>query len=295
MATYKWMLRKGGKKEICPQCGKRRFVPYVLTADGVTPAGPEYGRCDREQSCGYFRYPGGDRYESNPLIYTESPKKMMTYDLPRWEVNNRNSLLKAFAPLVGQIEMEASMGLYCCGTAADGACIFPQFDGKKMRTAKAIMYDSKGHREKGNFGESLPVFWWHKAIGNIPPEGYEMRQCLFGQHLLSDNRFSDFPVWIAESEKTAVLMTATDTDETERLWLACGGSQMLKGAIDLSCLKGRDVVLVPDHGQYWNWLRTAEKNGWQCLDISTLPMADTLPAGYDIWDIREKQLKGGAR
>ena len=57
---YKWSLRKGGKKERCPQCGKLRFVPFVLTADPTVKAGTEYGRCDREQSCGYFRYPGGE-------------------------------------------------------------------------------------------------------------------------------------------------------------------------------------------------------------------------------------------
>ena len=45
---------------ICPKCGQRRFVPYVSTLDGKTLAGSEYGRCDREQSCGYQLYPGKD-------------------------------------------------------------------------------------------------------------------------------------------------------------------------------------------------------------------------------------------
>ena len=39
MANYKWMLRKGGKKERCPQCGRMRFVPFVLTADPSVKAG----------------------------------------------------------------------------------------------------------------------------------------------------------------------------------------------------------------------------------------------------------------
>ena len=57
--TYKWTLRHGGRKMRCPKCGQMRFVPYVLAADGVTLAGAEYGRCDREQNCGYQMYPGG--------------------------------------------------------------------------------------------------------------------------------------------------------------------------------------------------------------------------------------------
>ena len=295
--NYKWVLRKGGKKDICPSCGQRRFVPYVLAADGVTPAGREFGRCDREQSCGYFRYPGGERYESKPLLYAKTEElKTMEYQLPKWKITDDNTLRTAFAGLVGDADMVMAMAMYHCGTAADGSCIFPQYDGKSMRTAKAIRYGSDGHRMKGDDGESLPVYWWHKAPGNEPTEGHAMRQCLFGQHLLTISHFDGMPVWVVESEKTAVLMAATDTYETRRVWLACGGSQMLKGAIDLSCLNGRDVVLVPDNMQYWNWLRTAEANGWQCLDISVLPMADELPAGYDIWDVREAQMrKGGGR
>ena len=60
MTNYKWVLRKGSRKEICPNCGQKRFVPYVSAADGKTLAGAQYGRCDREQHCGYICYPSGD-------------------------------------------------------------------------------------------------------------------------------------------------------------------------------------------------------------------------------------------
>ena len=88
---------------------------------------------------------------------------------------------------------------------------------------------------------------------------------------------------------------AADHPGRNRLWLACGGSQMLKGAIDLMPLMGRDVTIVPDDGQYWNWRRTADAYGWRCLDIEPLKKYHRLPDGCDIWDCREAQLKGGAR
>ena len=72
MTQYKWMLRKGGRKERCPQCGKMRFVPFVLSADGKTKAGAEYGRCDRETSCGYFRYP--DRPVDTGKVIVRQPE-----------------------------------------------------------------------------------------------------------------------------------------------------------------------------------------------------------------------------
>ena len=66
---------------------------------------------------------------------------------------------------------------------------------------------------------------------------------------------------------------------------------MLKGAIDLSPLIGRDVTLVPDDGQYWNWKRTADAYGWQCVDIEPLKRRHNLPDGCDIWDCREAGLR----
>ena len=100
-------------------------------------------------------------------------------------------------------------------------------------------------------------------------------------------------MWVVESEKTAVLMTATDITEGRegRIWLACGGSQMLKGSIDLGCLNGRSVTLIPDDGQYWNWLRTAKQHGWTCIDIADLVIDADMPAGSDIWDLTEYRLK----
>ena len=96
--------------------------------------------------------------------------------------------------------------------------------------------------------------------------------------------------YTAMTVKTAVMMAATDHPGRNRLWLACGGSQMLKGAIDLMPLMGRDVTLIPDDGQYWNWRRTAEAYGWRCIDIAPLKTRHHLPDGCDIWDVTEQLL-----
>ena len=182
------------------------------------------------------------------------------------------------------------MERYHCGTGSHGECIYYQYDGTHVRTAKAILYGTDGHRIKVEDG-GLPVRWLHKSPTlRQYTAGKELHQCLFGQHLLA--QYPDKKVYVVEAEKTAVLMAATDHGRG-RLWIACGGSQMLKGAIDLSPLDGRDVRLIPDHGQYWNWRRTAELHGWRCIDISMLKKHHSLPDGCDIWDCREAQLKGG--
>lgn len=280
--TYKWSLRKGGRKEICPSCGKRRFVPFVLTADGVTPAGPEYGRCDREQSCGYFRYPSNNGWTEYTPPASKPRIKLKPYAFsaemfaPLNDDFTDNSLYEAYKDLIGGERLAEAFRRYRIQTGANGECIFPQYDGKVVRTAKAIMYGPDGHRMKDGDGGSLPVTWLHKASGIAG----ELKQCLFGQHLLDEEK--DNAVWVVESEKTAVLMSTVYDFIT---FVACGGSQMLKGAIDISCLEGRDVYLVPDNGQQWNWRRTAEAHGWDMV------ISDGMKDGEDIWDVNERRLR----
>ena len=294
--TYKWSLRKGGKQERCPQCGKMRFVPYVLTADPTVKAGPEYGRCNRENSCGYFRYPGSEVKAPTDREYVPEPPKepiLMPGEIAeRGWVSIDNSLLRAYIELVNPLRLRMVMETYHCGTGAHGECIYYQFDGTHVRTAKAILYGKDGHRLKTEDG-GLPVWWLHKSPTVAKyTAGRELRQCFFGQHLLQ--RYQTAKVYVVEAEKTAVMMAATDRPGRNRLWLACGGSQMLKGAIDLMPLIGRDVTLIPDDVQFWNWRRTADAYGWRCLDIEPLKKYHRLPDGCDIWDCREAQLKGGA-
>lgn len=289
---YKWMLRKGGKKERCPQCGKMRFVPFVLTADPSVKAGAEYGRCDREQSCGYFRYPGGEvKVDSEREYIPEPPKEpiMIPPSTCMFHVFSDNSLVRAYADLVGEVKLARTMYNYGCGTGGHGECIYPQFDGTFYRTAKAILYGKDGHRLKTEDG-GLPVWWLHKSPAlRQYTAGKELKQCFFGQHLIAAHPSAR--IYVVEAEKTAVMMAATDNDGKGRLWIACGGSQMLKGAIDLSPLIGRDVYLVPDDGQYWNWKRTADAYGWQCVDIEPLKRYRRLPDGCDIWDCREAAMR----
>lgn len=295
---YKWSLRKGGKKERCPQCGKMRFVPFVLTADPTVKAGPDYGRCDREQSCGYFLYPGGEVKIDTDREYIPEPPKdpiLIPSDIAEKDtVVSSNSLFSAYVGIAGSVDLYYIMALYKCGTGSHGECIYYQYDGDHVRTAKAILYGKDGHRIKTEDG-GLPVWWLHKSPTVAEyTRGKELKQCFFGQHLLT--RYPSTKVYVVEAEKTAVMMATTDSKPMcDRIWLACGGSQMLKGAIDLMPLIGRDVTLVPDDGQYWNWRRTAEAYGWRCLDIEPLKKRYRLPDGCDIWDAREAKLKGGAK
>lgn len=53
--NYKYLLDPSPKKFVCPQCHKKRFVRFVDGNGNYLP--DEYGRCDREENCGYFNIP----------------------------------------------------------------------------------------------------------------------------------------------------------------------------------------------------------------------------------------------
>lgn len=275
METYKYQLRRSGWKEICPNCGKRRFVPYVLTEDNETIVNPEWGRCDRENSCGYWVKPNGNPVVQNPK--TKKPETPMWVDMPR-NLGKENSLWQYAKWLVGGDKALTAFEQYTILTAYDDGCVFLQidFDGD-IRAGKIIRYKD-GHRVKNG----LPVRWLHKDKHYKQfVHGDTLKQCFFGEVLLSIRPFD--PVAIVESEKTALLMSAI---RPEYVWLATGGSCGLHNAEKTKVLDGRDVTLFPDNGMYLKWRQIAIPKGWK-VNEECLPANEHLAAGYDILDLYE--------
>lgn len=281
---YKWELRKGSKKEICPSCGQKRFVPYVSTSDKVTLAGARFGRCDREQNCGYSCYP--DKDINAPLI-TDAPKakQLKPIRFAREFVKVKRSVLFDYvAELVTLQSAFLAWDLYKVGATKDGRTIFWQIDyNGEIRGAKAIRYKPDGHRDKNAFP---PVSWLHKEKDwACAYEGEELQQCFFGEHLLKDNTK---PVAIVESEKTAICMSAFFP---RYVWLACGGSQNLKAEEKHEVLKGRDVMLIPDNAQFWQWKKIAEKYNYHINDyIEKNPIFEGCDI-LDYFDATNKKMK----
>ena len=279
MKSYKWQLRKGSKKEICPNCGQKRFVPYVLASDGVTLAGAEFGRCDREQNCGYQRYPDGERYTvAEPQKIQPRPRLEYVGDL---HVSTDSNLFEWAVCLLGLNDAVLAWSNYNVGCIG-GRVIWWQIDRDGVvRAGKVMSYRPDGHRDKS---DQWGVTWAHKHPQLKQSfKGEELQQCLFGEHLLAVN--PDKPVALVESEKTAVVMSRFIP---EYVWLATGGSQGIKSTERLAPLIGRKVFLVPDNGQYYSWLRVAELYGWNIWDGLEL---DTPFDGADILDILELTMK----
>jgi hypothetical protein len=129
-----------------------------------------------------------------------------------------------------------------------GATVFWQIDKNgKVRAGKIMLYNpTTGKRIKEPFNH---INWVHSLLKT--PE-FELRQCLFGEHLLIDKTK---PVAIVESEKTAVIASVY---KPEFIWLATGGKDSLKAEI-CSVLVGRTVTLFPDLNGFDKWSAEAKK------------------------------------
>lgn len=267
MAEYRFTLQKyrHGNKGVCPNCGKRHcFVRYIDTEGCIQF--PDYvGRCDHEQSCQYH-YKPSDFFKDNPGVL-ESERNEQTIrpvtiptrkSLPATsyidnEIMNRtltvysiNPLYQFLSGILGEKETRRIFLLYKVGTSKKwgGSTVYWQIDHLgRVRAGKIMLYDAaNGHRvkEPRNY-----VSWVHSELHLAD---FNMKQCLFGEHLLPI--FPTKPVAIVESEKSALIATHFMPDF---IWLATGGIHGCFKAEVMEVLRGRQVMLFPDLGAYDAW------------------------------------------
>ena len=263
MSEYRFSLQKykRGSKLSCPKCGKKQcFVKYIDSQGKITF--PDYvGRCDHEQSCKYH-YTPLDYFNDNPTLMNYSkynstkvsnPKPCLSPSFISKELMERsltnypmNPLYIYLSGVLGKDETSRIFQLYHVGTSKKWGCstVYWQIDWQgNVRTGKIMLYDrTTGHRIKE---PRSYVSWVHTEL-NL--QEYHLKQCFFGEHLLSKNPTQS--VAIVESEKSALIAAHYMPDF---IWLATGGMHGCFKADAVNALKGRSVMLCPDLGAKDVW------------------------------------------
>ena len=251
----------------CPSC-QQRDKTYSLYIDTETGEHlhPSVGRCNRESNCGYhytpkqyfqdnnisFDTPQPKAYNPRPVTPPQKPVSFIPVEvfkasLKAYETNN---FVQFLINLFGVEVASQLVSRYFIATSKhwNGATVFWQIDIKgKVRTGKIMLYSpTTGKRIKEPFNH---INWAHKAIKK--PE-FELRQCLFGEHLLIDKTKH---VAIVESEKTAIIASVY---LPQFIWVAVGSLTNLN-AEKCSILKGRTVTLFPDLNGFEKWSNKANE------------------------------------
>ena len=241
--------------ESCP-CGKSnrdgKFVPYVGHDD--------FGYC---HSCTQTFLPQRDAGRPDYMTPRPAPRpampashvppKIFRASLAAYDRNHFAAfLIRTFGEtLAGEL-----IARYFVGTSKGGKTVFWQIDMAGMiRAGKVMLYDP----ETGRRSKTVDPNWWHFLAGM---KDYNLKQCLFGEHLLADRTK---PVALVEAEKTAIIASGF---MPQFIWLATGG----KGAKDakderLPILKGRTVTMFPDTNAFAEWSAIAARHGFRVSDL----------------------------
>lgn len=250
---FKFNLDKSSKKYHCPRCNKKTFVRFLDQDKNYIES--NFGRCDREDRCGYFLKPHEDKtsiadFEPNTTPVLDPSFIDKNFIIPTLNGYKNNALIKWFIEKVGENKTQQLIELYRIGidntsSYTNDWVIFWQHDiNNKCRSGKIIKYLPTGRRCKEN-----KATWFHKKQSNLNPlfPDFNLVQCLFGEHLLY--KFPTKPIAIVESEKTA-LIASLFIDKY--IWLACGGLQELR-APKIDVLTNRSVTVFPDLGGFKKW------------------------------------------
>ena len=168
---------------------------------------------------------------------------------------------------------------YLVGSSVYGHTIFWQIDQEgNVRTGKMMRYKTDGHRDKDaawNFDYIHAALFRDAGHPEYDDTKMEVRQCLFGLHLLNRYKFKDVEqtVCIVESEKTALLMAIAYGNNAKQVWMACGGLGSLN-ATRLAPLIAdrRNIILYPDRDGIEAWRKKAEQLHYDRVTVDTTPV-----------------------
>ena len=244
----------------CPSCDHKAVFTHYIDTNTGEHIHPSVGICERLNNCGYH-YPPKKYFQENGIVFDKSyqqnfkpkpilkkkpafiPEEIFTSTFAKSGFDN-NHFIRYLTKLFGLEITKELIDRYLIGNSThwNGATIFWQVDTLgRVRTGKIMLYDPEtGKRVKSPYKH---INWAHRVL-NL--EDFELKQCLFGEHLLKDN---EKPVAIVESEKTAIIASAYFPNFT---WLASGSRNNLNAEI-CSVLKGRKITLFPDLDCFKKW------------------------------------------
>ena len=250
--NFSFNLNSKHGKFTCPNCGhKKRFVRYVNDRGEFYPD-PTVGRCDRINSCGYWKKPVPDQNNNNNL-YKKSDsnvlyKKHIYLDYKYVMHTNKyvtNSKLYTFlSNIFGKKNVFNMLNLYKIGRYKNYDTI-PYIDlHGNIATIQCKLFDDNLHTVKNT--------WLHNLVKNTDMDNYKNNDkfvtCFFGEHLLQNNNYNYKYVCIAEAPKTAIVCSLANY-LPQAVWLAsfnCTGLTEEKFDRIVNIYKDKTFILFPD-------------------------------------------------
>ena len=221
-----------------------------------------------------------------PMYTPPKPISKHDYDLVIKSGRNfkKNNFIKWLKSKFEDVEVRDTIKRYLIGSSNHwkGATVYWQIDKfQRVRGGKIMLYNaSNGKRIKQPYNH---INWVHTVLKT---PHFNLKQCLFGEHLL--NEFPNKIVAIVEAEKTASYMSILYPD---KIWLATGSKGNFKYEL-LKSLYGRTIICYPDKSEFNNWNEVATSLKERDFNISVADVLENtdLPDGCDLVDYFESGL-----
>ena len=202
-------------------------------------------------------------------------KIIRKYERQKFDDNLTTFLLNQFT--VDEVQT-ATQNYYLTGSNYfwNNATLFWQIDHKEQIHACKIMLYNKytGKRKKEPYNH---INWLHNAIKE---PNFNLKQCLFGLHLITEDYSKD--IAIVESEKTAIIMSIY---LPQYIWLATGSKSNFKLEL-LKPIKNRNCIAFPDKGEFNNWndkSKEFQTKGYK-IAVSQILEQTEFKNGFDLAD-----------
>jgi hypothetical protein len=304
MNDFQYRLDPSSKKHLCPSCGERKFVRFIDRQTGYNlPL--EYGRCDREDNCGYFKIPKDmlRRSFSNKTLIQQPingrvnamshksyiPGSILDQTCIDWQESSFvKNLMERIPYPVSFNNIRKVSALYRVGSVKNGyrkgAVTFPYIDNKdNVHAIQVKQFDNANHTTATDALHSIIEKYYRQKNTDLPKwlKNYLKNEkkftCLFGEHLLKN--YPTNPIALVEAPKTAIIASlyfGLPDNQKNFLWLAVYNKSSLN-AKRAWPLKGRKVVLFPDIAAYHEWEQKSGNIGSiiSSIDIKTSDFLET--------------------
>lgn len=204
------------------------------------------GASDRKEALSWLR-----NARKMPIRWSERESERKTsqyvanevYEAARGYGRDMCPLFRWMCSLFGREMSDLAWDRYRVTTDSDGLAVFWYTDPHgRIVHDKRVRYRDDGHRDKTFGGSRL----------YRTSDGYDGR-CYFGEHLVGEWDVRTKPVYVVESEKTAMLVWLW----SGRDCVATGGKSTLREARE-----GERWILLPDMDAVDDWSRKGEVYRW---------------------------------
>lgn len=248
------------KKGTCPNCKtKGSYRNY----EGLSR---EYGKCDRENNCGYHNKPNGFINSYAPAF--PKPEHKVIYPSEKLctdTLNNQSSNFHTFCKNNMKISDEHLLKWNVGTRESETAFVYRTKDQRSVNIVH-IEYGSNGKRNKLKHPYSLKP--------DSQKEKYSL--CLYGEHLLSNDKI----ICLVESEKTACIASFFYPQFD---WLATGGNNKLTGE-KIHVLFNRKIYYLNDADKAGKENSTLKRLREYQQDFQIINLFPERNDGYDLAD-----------